>query len=87
MPERKTTILIPPDNRSVEALDVPIDSSTERWSELTLEDGSILRVKPVIAGVARVPSQYDPDGNPLYVLRGSIMMSVVEVPEKLKKTN
>jgi hypothetical protein len=85
MAERKMTVLIPPDNRPVEGFDVPIDSSTERWSELKLEDGSILRVKPIIAGIVRVPDQYDPEGNPLYVLRGSIMMSVIEVPEKFKK--
>jgi hypothetical protein len=87
MPERKTKIVVPPGNTPTEGFDVPVEESTERWSELILEDKSILRVKPVIAGVVRVSGQFDPDGNPLYVLRGSIMMTVVEVPENLKNPN
>jgi hypothetical protein len=85
MAERKTKVTLPPDNRTVEGFDVPVESSTERWTELKLEDGSILRVKPAIASIVRIPDLYDPDGNPLYVVRGSMMMSVVESPEKLQR--
>ena len=85
MPERKTKILIPPENTPTDGFDVPVEESTERWSEFVLEDGSILRAKPAIGSIVRVPGRFDSDGNPLYVLRGSIMMIVVEAPEGLKQ--
>jgi hypothetical protein len=87
MPERKTRIVIPPDTAPTDGWDVPIVESIDRWSELTLEDGSILRVKPIIGGVVRVPGRFDTDGNPVYVLRGAITMAVVETADRLKNQN
>jgi len=87
MPERRTRIVVPPDNTPVDGFDVPVEQSTDRWSELQLEDGSILKVKPIIANVVRVPDRFDPDGNPIYVIRGGITMVVLEVPENLKNPN
>jgi hypothetical protein len=49
MPERKTKIGIPPETTPADGFDVPVEESTDRLSELKLEDGSILRVKPIIA--------------------------------------
>ncbi|HUE03011.1 MAG TPA: hypothetical protein VMR62_25810 [Bryobacteraceae bacterium] len=71
---------------AVDAFEVPILESTERWSELTLEDGAVIRIKPMIVGVIRVEGQWDQDGNPVYALRGGPnLMSIVSVPDRLKK--
>ena len=68
----------------VDAMDVPITESNERWSELKLEDGTIIRVKQSVATVARM-DEYDPEGNPVYVVRSTPTVAVIQVPEKLKQ--
>jgi len=40
----------------------------EGVSEYTLDDGTVLKVKPVIVDVKRATDQYGVDGKPLYVL-------------------
>lgn len=68
----------------VDAVDVEITESTERWTEVKLKDGATIRVKPVILGVVRIEGQFDPDGNPLYQLKINQVM-VADAPEHLKK--
>jgi len=83
MPEIKTKITLP--NGTFEGVDVSIKEATERWSEVVLDDGTTLRIKPNILGVVRVDNQYDQDGNPLYALRSSQVMAVVHVEPHLRK--
>jgi hypothetical protein len=72
----------------VDGYDVPILESNERWSELKLEDGTTLRVKLSVITVTRPDNQYDPTGNPMYIINATPTMAVVDVPDKLKrKTN
>lgn len=40
----------------------------EGVSEYTLDDGTVLKVKPVIVDVKRAIDQYGVDGKPLYIL-------------------
>jgi hypothetical protein len=83
--ERKVKIPMPPDGRIVEGFEVPVIESTERWTEVKLEDGSVLRVKPSVLSAIRVPDQYDADGNPMYALKATNAMMVVEAPDRLKR--
>lgn len=84
--ERKIKVAIPPSGKLVDASEIPILESTERWTELRLEDGIVIRVKPMIVGVARIDNQWDAEGNPVYVARGGpIVMTIVSVPDHLKK--
>ncbi len=70
----------------LEGYDVAIRESTERWTELTLEDGSVLRVKPMVVGAIRIDGQWDPEGNPVYALKGGPNVSMLaSVPDHLKK--
>ena len=69
----------------VDAVDVPITESTERWCEIHLDDGAVLRVKPVIFSVSRIEGRYDPDGNPLYAIKAGQTMIVASAPNELKK--
>jgi hypothetical protein len=68
-----------------EGFDVPIIETIEKWSEIKLEDGAVLRIKPNVLSVIRVTDQYDPDGNPVYALRSSQVMTVVSAPERYRK--
>lgn len=82
MPERK--VQVPYLGRMVDGMDVPISASSELWSELTLGDGTVLRVKQSVATVVRI-NEYDRDGNPIYVVRSAPTIVLVQVPENLRQ--
>jgi len=67
--------------------EVPIIESTERWSDVQLEDGSVLRVKPTIFKVTRIDGKWDNDGNPLYAINTNVTMTVASSPEALRKSS
>lgn len=83
MPETKRKINLP--HGTFDGIDVPIKESTERWSEITLADGTILRIKPNVIWVTRIDGQYDPEGNPFYALNSGQTMTVVNVAAHLRK--
>jgi len=83
MPENKRKVTLP--TGIVEGMDVPIKESTERWSEITLEDGTTLRIKPNVMAVTRIDGQYDNEGNPMYALMSNQTMTVSNVPAHLRK--
>lgn len=68
-----------------EGFEVGVKESTERWSEITLEDGAVLRVKPAVVGAVRIENMYDPEGNPLYALKTAHTTVIVSCPEHLRK--
>jgi hypothetical protein len=84
MSERPTKATLP-GGKVVDAVEVPVEESLERWSELKLEDGSILRVKMTVLSVSRVIGEWDPQGNPFYMVNMSPIIAVVEAPEHLRK--
>jgi hypothetical protein len=84
MPETKRKIPLP-NVGMVDGVDVPIKESTERWSEITLEDGAILRIKPNVMSVTRVEGHYDQEGNPMYALMSNQMMTVTNTPVHLRR--
>ena len=70
---------------TVDAFEVGVDQSTERWSEITLMDGSVIRIKPIVIGAMRVEGKYDQEGNPVYSLKVNQVMVVASSPEHLRK--
>lgn len=83
--ERKVKVPMPPDGRIVEGFEVPVMESIERWTEIKLEDGTVLRVKPSVISAIRIPGQYDPEGNPMYALKAINAMMVAEAPAHLRR--
>jgi hypothetical protein len=83
--ERKTRVPIQGTNQMVEGFDVPVEESNERWSEFKLEDGTVLKVKMTVVSAVRVEGQFDPQGNPTYVMNMTPVIAVVDVPERLRK--
>jgi hypothetical protein len=81
MAERKVKFKL--GNREVDAWDVPIDESNERWTELKLEDGATLRVKAVVSNVFRLANEKDDQGRPVYGINSTIAVVTVEGPTKL----
>lgn len=87
MVDRKTKAQLVPGGPLVDGVEVPVDESSEKWSEYKLEDGTTIRLKQVLMEVIRTV-QYDPEGNPVYAIKTQPVLSVVDVPDKLKrKTN
>jgi len=64
----------------------PIDFNIvkEDWNEYRLSDGTVLKVKLILTGVLRLKNQYDPIGNPVYVIASQNAVRVVSVPEELR---
>ena len=83
MAEKRTQVELP-GSGLVDAVEVEVAESTERWTDITLTDGSTIRLKTVVLGVLRIEGQYDPDGNPLYQLKVNQVM-VASAPPGLKK--
>lgn len=84
MPEKKTKAQVPGIGL-VDVAEVAVSESTERWTEVHLEDGSVLRFKPVVVGALRLENRWDPEGNPLYSLKVNQVMVLVSAPEHLHK--
>lgn len=84
MPDETIKISLP-NLGVIEGVPVSVDESVERWTELRLADGSVLRLKPQVIRVIRANGKYDPEGNPLYVVQGGQMMVVTSVPAHLKQ--
>lgn len=83
MGNRKVTVKLA-DGRVIEGLDIPIVESIERFSEFTLEDGTVLRAKPMIVSATRSDSERDQEGNPVYHCKNAVIITVKEIQDTLK---
>ena len=70
--------------RQVEADEVDFQTRKEEWNEYQLMDGSIIKLKSVVANVLKVKDEFDVEGNPAYVIKSQNVTSVSS-PDELKK--
>ena len=84
MPGRKKKARMP-DGREVEAVEMSFQAASENWNEYLLDDGSVVRMKLVATEVVRVEGEYDPQGQPVYLVQSTNLM-VVSAPDNLKRT-
>lgn len=71
-----------PDGRMIDATEVGYRSSGEYWNEYLLDDGTILRLKPVVTQVLRVDDAYDDEGSPVYAVKSNNIV-VISAPDDL----
>ena len=64
---------------------VDVEESTERFSEVRLGDGTILKTKLTVVEVVRIDDEWDSDGNPAYVVKSGNVVVVSESPPELWK--
>jgi hypothetical protein len=83
MPGRRRKIK-GPDGSDVDAVELSFQNTREHWNEYLLDDGSILKLKPVATEVFRIEGKFDGEGNPVYVIRSRNIV-VVSAPENLKR--
>lgn len=84
MQSRKVPVTLPT-GQPGEGTEVPVEESNERWSEFTLQDGTIMRGKFTMASAIRVDGQFDVQGNPLYLVNMSPVFAIVSVAEEFRK--
>jgi hypothetical protein len=65
--------------------EIDFDVIGEDWNTYQLKDGTILKVKLVLAGVVRLNNKYDPLGNPVYMIKSTNVVRVMDVPGELKR--
>lgn len=81
--ERKTRLNVP-GLGEVDVTAVGYRSGGENWNEYLADDGTVIRLKPVVTSIFRVDGQYDAEGNPVYVVKSTNVMSV-SPPEELRR--
>jgi len=70
--------------REVDAELIDVNQTSEKWNEYLLDDGSVVRIKLVLKKVYRIAGQYDPEGNPVYVVESQNILST-NSPDHLKR--
>jgi len=86
MPERRIKIPYPfPNSPPRDGWEVQVRESTEKWSEVTLEDGTVLRLKMTVLGAVRIEGEFDPDGNPAYSLKMNPIVTTVNSDPRLRR--
>jgi hypothetical protein len=82
MAQRKRTV--PGPDGPVEATVMGFRTPTEHWTEVLLDDGTVIKLKLVVTDVYRIDDQYDDEGNPMYVVRSQNILRV-DAPDNLRK--
>lgn len=67
-----------------EGIEIHMINSDERWSSVTLDDGTTIRIKQTVTQVIKVDDEFDQDGNPVYLTKSANVM-VVDAPDNLRK--
>jgi hypothetical protein len=68
----------------VEATPVEINQAGEQWNQYLLDDGTMIKMKLVATKVLRVDNKYDKEGNPVYFVQSTNVISVA-APDNLRK--
>ncbi len=74
-----------PDGSEADAEILGFRSSGEHWNEYLVDDGSVLKLKPVVTEILRLEGQYDPMGNPIYLIQSTNVVAV-DAPDELKRS-
>lgn len=77
------TVEIEIEGKPVQGVVVNVKESVERWTSIQLEDGTKIRLRPVVTETARI-DQFDKDGQPVYVLKSATIMTVDAPPNPLR---
>ena len=70
---------------TVEGQVVGVEETTERWTDVTLVDGTTFRIKVVVDEAVRSEAEWDPEGNPIYMVVSHTIIKDIRAVETLKK--
>ncbi len=63
---------------------IDIQQSDEHWNQYLLGDGTVVKLKLVATEVWRAVGEWDQDGNPVYIIKSSNVLTVIP-PENLRR--
>lgn len=61
-----------------------VENGGEQWSVYALQDGTTLKVRPVVTDVLRLENAWDQNGNPVYTVSSSLVVAA-NPPDSLKR--
>lgn len=67
---------MPWQGRTVEGVEVSVQSSQEPWAEYLLTDGSVVRMKIVATDFVRLDGEHDSNGDPIYVVKSTNIITI-----------
>jgi len=79
----KKTVQLP-DGRVQEGEVVRTKKVEEPWNVYELTDGTTLRIKVVVSEIIRLDGQFTPDGDPVYLVKSSNIVST-EAPDEMRQ--
>jgi len=85
MPPIKRKISFAPGGAEKDAQLIDIQQASEHWNQYLLGDGTVIKMKLVATEVWRVENEWDQEGNPIYVVRSTNVLSVNAADEVRKK--
>ena len=69
-----------------EVTEVGFRTGAEHWNEYLIDDGTVVRIKLVATEVLRVDGEYDPQGNPVYIV-ASTNVTAVSAPQEKRRSD
>lgn len=85
MPEQKVKVPFGAPGQMADGYEVGVEESTEKWSEYTLSDGTVLRGKITLISAVRIEGQFDPQGNPMYAMNMAPTIVIAKSPNHLQQ--
>jgi len=64
---------------------IKVNSAAENWSEYQLEDGTLLKARPLIMEIERHEEQYGPLGEPVYQIKAGVIFDIKPKMKSKKK--
>jgi hypothetical protein len=74
MDERRRKVDL--NGQEASALEMPFQTGAEYWNEYVLHDGSVLRLKSVVTEILKIEDKFDAEGNPVYMLKSTNIVSI-----------
>ena len=78
-------IKMPYQGKMVDAEEMIVERSQEEWNTYVLDDGTVIRLKVVVLRVAKVPGEYDDEGNEVFIVKSNNVV-VVDTPEDQRRS-
>jgi hypothetical protein len=79
-----TQVTVEFQGRQVTGQRVDFDIDKENWNSYTLEDGTKVRMRSVVAQIVRLDGEYTKEGDPVYLVNSTNVVTT-DVPDHLKK--
>lgn len=77
-------IKVPYQDGKRDATIVEVNQASEYWNQYLLEDGTVLKFKVVVTQVTKIDDEHDQEGNPVYNVKSTNVLTVI-CPDELKK--